>query len=781
MDNKKRIVDLELFKDILHICPTVHGQSFTETPFEEEILAFIRFLGHTAAIRTLTDININKLYQSWRSFAAIINKCLTRKSYGYDSIRLSQAQILWGLYHKRNIDYAYLMWEYFIYQVEHKNQKKSNEMYYPRFTKAIIHHFISKDPLIPRRNKVNWHYVRDDHMFSTIKLIEAMQEELNEFERLEVWELVPRPDKVMVITLKWIYKVKLDDLGGILKNKAHLVARGYHQEEGINFEESFALVARLKVIRIFLAFSAHKNMVVYQMEVKTAFLNGNLRFESCDPMDTPMVEKSKLDEDKEGKAVDLSHYRGSAYRKALTCGKKDLLIPTRNRQSGSMHQLAGLFTKALGRKRIEFLINKLGMRSFTPETLKQLIDEVDEYPRLTASSKGKQTAKASKAKSLSALSEVAMTEAQQLKLVTKRSMQHTHISQPSGSGANEGTGSKPGVLDVPTNESEEELSWNSIDDEGDDNEEKDADGDEEDDGDDGEEGNGDDDEDDDGENGDDDDADQEVIRDDDNDDDEEGGDDEHEFDEEIRDEESFDPIPQTPKTVKIKRIMGRGIQATLEVEDSHVTLTPVKPNGQQESSSVSSQFTPTSVAPLPITAPTMTFSTIAITTTTSQAPILPTTVPSTIIQNLPNFGLLFRFDDRLRVDTLTLELLVGPTYELMKGSCKSLIELEYHMEEVYKATTDQLDWVNPEGQQYPHNLLQPLPLIPNNRGRRIIPFEHFINNDLEYLRGGASSRKYTTLVTKTKAANYRHIKWIVDLVPRTMWIQEPIDYDKHAL
>ncbi|GJS82190.1 retrovirus-related pol polyprotein from transposon TNT 1-94 [Tanacetum coccineum] len=278
--------------------------------------------------------------------------------------------------------------------------------------------------------------------------IEAMQEELNEFERLEVWELVPRLDKVMVITLKWIYKVKLDELGGILKNKARLVARGYRQEEGIDFEESFAPVVRLEAIRIFLAFAAHMNMVVYQMDVKTAFLNGNLReevyvsqpdgfvdpdnpnhvyklkkalyglkqaprawydmlssflisqdfskgsvdptlfirkegkelllvqvyvddiifvastpelcdlfakimcskfkmsmmgkilfflglqifqnprgifinqskyaleslkkygFDSCDPVDTPMVEKSKLDEDKEGKAVDPSHYRG---------------------------------------------------------------------------------------------------------------------------------------------------------------------------------------------------------------------------------------------------------------------------------------------------------------------------------------------------------------------------------------------------------------------------------------------------------------------------------------
>nr|GEZ77421.1 hypothetical protein [Tanacetum cinerariifolium] len=107
--------------------------------------------------------------------------------------------------------------------------------------------------------------------------IKSMQEELNEFERLEVWELVPLPDQVMVITLKWIYKVKLDELGGILKNKARLVARGYRQEEGIDFKESFALDARLEAIRIFLAYAAHTNMVVYQMDVKTAFLNGNLR------------------------------------------------------------------------------------------------------------------------------------------------------------------------------------------------------------------------------------------------------------------------------------------------------------------------------------------------------------------------------------------------------------------------------------------------------------------------------------------------------------------------
>nr|GEU28727.1 hypothetical protein [Tanacetum cinerariifolium] len=89
MDNKKHIVNLESFKEMLHICPRLPGQPFVEPPFEEEILAFLRSIGHSRAIRRLTDVNINKLHQPWRSFAAIINKCLTRKSSGYDSLRLN--------------------------------------------------------------------------------------------------------------------------------------------------------------------------------------------------------------------------------------------------------------------------------------------------------------------------------------------------------------------------------------------------------------------------------------------------------------------------------------------------------------------------------------------------------------------------------------------------------------------------------------------------------------------------------------------------------------------
>ncbi|GJR45782.1 retrovirus-related pol polyprotein from transposon TNT 1-94 [Tanacetum coccineum] len=87
----------------------------------------------------------------------------------------------------------------------------------------------------------------------------------------------------MFIALKWIYKVKLDEYGDVLKNKARLVAKGYRQEEGIDFEESFATVARFKAIRIFIANAASKNMTIYQMDVKTTFLNGELKEEVYAP------------------------------------------------------------------------------------------------------------------------------------------------------------------------------------------------------------------------------------------------------------------------------------------------------------------------------------------------------------------------------------------------------------------------------------------------------------------------------------------------------------------
>ncbi|GJT08916.1 retrovirus-related pol polyprotein from transposon TNT 1-94 [Tanacetum coccineum] len=109
--------------------------------------------------------------------------------------------------------------------------------------------------------------------------IESMQDELNQFERLQVWELVPRPEGKNIIALKWLWKNKCDAENIVVRNKTRLVAKGYRQEEGIDFEESFAPVARLEAVRMFIAYAAHKNITIFQMDVKTAFLNGPLKEE----------------------------------------------------------------------------------------------------------------------------------------------------------------------------------------------------------------------------------------------------------------------------------------------------------------------------------------------------------------------------------------------------------------------------------------------------------------------------------------------------------------------
>ncbi|KAF5768399.1 putative RNA-directed DNA polymerase [Helianthus annuus] len=115
--------------------------------------------------------------------------------------------------------------------------------------------------------------------------VEAMQEELQQFKRQQVWELVPLPKEVSPIGTKWVFKNKTDERGIVVKNKARLVVQGYRQEEGIDYDETFAPVARLEAIRLFLAFAVNHNMKVFQMDIKSAFLYGTLQEEVyvCQP------------------------------------------------------------------------------------------------------------------------------------------------------------------------------------------------------------------------------------------------------------------------------------------------------------------------------------------------------------------------------------------------------------------------------------------------------------------------------------------------------------------
>ncbi|GJT94709.1 retrovirus-related pol polyprotein from transposon TNT 1-94 [Tanacetum coccineum] len=269
---------------------------------------------------------------------------------------------------------------------------------------------------------------------------QAMQDEIYEFDRLDVWELVPPPDSAMIIALKWIYKVKLDEYGDVLKNKARLVAKGFRQEEGLDFKESFTPIARLEAIRILLqmrrktdrlsmdvklllkgraqrrvyapqawydtlskfllAQGFSKGVVdptLYQSRptkkhleaVKRVFryLQGTINMGLWYPKDTAMALTAYADADHAG----CHDTRRSTSGSAQFLGDKSKHIDIRHHFIGEQvekgvvelyfvrteYQLADIFTKALPRERFKFILPRLGMKCMKPETLKSLQDDQD--------------------------------------------------------------------------------------------------------------------------------------------------------------------------------------------------------------------------------------------------------------------------------------------------------------------------------------------------------------------------------------------------------------------
>ncbi|GKB52733.1 hypothetical protein Tco_0903486 [Tanacetum coccineum] len=131
--------------------------------------------------------------------------------------------------------------------------------------------------------------------------------------------------------------------------------------------------------------------------------------------------------------------------------------------------------------------------------------------------------------------------------------------------------------------------------------------------------------------------------------------------------------------------------------------------------------------------------------------------------------------NRLKRTKLTKADRVGLVYNLLKGTCKSYVELEYSIEEFYRALSDHLDWNNPEGNRCPYDLSKPIP-FHGSLGRLTVHADFFFNNDLEYLRAGNTERKYTTSIAKTKAARY-DLKGIEDMIPK-LWSLVKVAYDK---
>ncbi|GJR23569.1 hypothetical protein Tco_0972096 [Tanacetum coccineum] len=977
MNNKKHILNLDQFRDILQICPKIDNKKFKEPPLEKEILAFLASLGHSGEIRKITDINVNKLHQPWRSFAAIINKCLSGKP-SYDSLRLSQAQILWGMYNNKKIDYASLLWEDFTYQIENKNTKKGNAMYYPRFTKLIVKFVMAKDPLIPRRNKVNWHYARDDPMFTTINVISRNEdtqlygailpaelinkdirnsESYKEYYAIASGKIPPKTkaskkkadsDAPTMEKLPTITKEKKEKKTGKGKQKAKELetiseavlteaeqlkiitkrsrketrsshASGSGADEGtgvspgvpdapnydsdddiswrssnddqaddINDDDENAKDDQADDIN-----DDDENAEDDQADDKndddensdddnaddnlthpklSTFTTDDQEEENaeeekaddddeelfdqsvCTPSDQPHSNESENQEDDDMEQdskkiqddeemlygnVNINLERSDIDMNADTTEDAEdthvtltAATPVVQQQSSSVSDLVSKFINPSKDEGIESVLmqDTMGMPITVSETPSPTVP-ITQTTQLIPSSTTTTTIPTTLQPEIPTFAFVFKFD--QRVSTLESDMTSLKNSNPFA----ETVSSIPGIVDAylgskvkKTVDAAVQLKSDKL------RVEAQAEN-------------------------------QEFL---------------NSLDSNMKKIIKEQVKAQTSKIKsKVEKYVTKTLKAEVMMEENKSidrsdvqknlyealveaynndkdllssygeVLIIQKSNDDQdkdeEPSVGSKRGTKRQISGKegksskePSRKKSRTTSSSRGTTGSQPADLEdlthqefitgsdevtpareiqderqwhPSDSPTldrkwhqskTVTDDPPQYwisnlahdaGSKSYYDEflatsidfsafmmyRLKIDHLTQEMLTGPTYDLIKGSCKSVAELDYHMEEVFKATHEQLDWNNPEGKPYPHNLSRPLPLIPNARGCLVIPFDHFINNDLEYLKGGSSSHKYTTSITKTKAAGYGDVKWIEDRIPRNTWSTVPMEYDRHAI
>nr|GEV92945.1 hypothetical protein [Tanacetum cinerariifolium] len=778
MDNKKHIVNLESFRDMLHICPRVHGQSFDEPPFEKEILAFIHFLGHSAAIRTLTDVNIKKLYQPWRSFTAIINNCLTGKSFGYDILRLSQAQILNSNAYK----------EYYAIAIgaappkpkasARRTRSSSNTSITPPTTAASPRlTAFAKGKQTAKASKAKSGSCADEGTGFIPWVPDAPTDESKE-------------------ELSWN---STDDEGADTEGKdgdddeeddSDNGEEGYgnDDDEDDDGEEGNDDNGNQEVER-----EDDKDEEEEGGDDKQEYDDEKYAEETKDEESFDPIPKTPKNNDDEGNGdEDLGLNEGGDDEQEYD--EEEYAEETRDEESFDPIPKTPENSNDEGNGEEEIGLNVGGEEGHVKEEeedelyrdvkinqgrgIQETLEVKDSHVTLTpVNPDGQQQSSSVSSQFVTSMlnpildvgmvsifettsqmdvqtptfvtplpmtaptmtpSTIATITTTSQALILPTTASSTMIQDLPNFGSlfgfdnrlrtleasfsefmqmNQFTGASDRLRDKAQRENNEFLKIV------DENIQKII---------------------------------KEHVKEQVKDDEEESEDDDQEYDEEYdeetRDEESFDPISKTPENSddegNVSAILGI-IQRYMDQQMNEAVKKIIK---EQVKEQVKTSY---AVA----------------------ADLSEMELKKILIEKMEG-----NKDDEI----MMLIRIKNPPLDQTGGRRdaekeRSLSQLEYHLKEVFKATTDQLDWVIPKGQQYPHNLLKPLQLIPNNRGRRVIPFEHFINNDLEYLRRGASSCKYTTSITKTKAADYGHIKWIEDLVPRTMWIKEPICYDKHAL
>nr|GEU54458.1 hypothetical protein [Tanacetum cinerariifolium] len=764
MDNKKHIVNLEYFREMLNICPRLHGHKFDEIPFEEEILAFLRFLRHNGEIRRLTDVNINKLHQPCRSFIAIINKCLSGKSTGYDSLWLSQAQILWELYHKRNVDFAYLLWEDFIYQVEHKDEKKRNEMYYPMFTKfgAMLpieltnedtknseaykeYYAVATRATTPKTKASIWKTKSSSDTTVTPPTAAAGT-------RLSTSAKGKQPAKASkvksLIVLSEVAMTEAEQLKVAMKRS--MQQTHISQASGSSVDEGTGIIPG-----------------VPDVPTKESDEEKTKDEESFDPFTKTPKNSDDEGNDEENLGLNVGREEG----KDEEDDEDELYRDVNINLEGRVVQMADVHTTQEFKDSHMTLtpVNPDGQQQSSSVSSQSIISMLNPTPDAGIDSIFETTSQmyvqAPTTVALLPLSTPTLTHSTIATISITLEANFSEFMQTNQFAR--AISSIPRIVQRYMDQRMNEVVKVAIQIQSD------------------------------------------RLRD----------------EAQAENEEFLKNLDEN-----IQKIIKEQVKEQVKVQVSKILLKIKQTVNEQLEAKVLTRSFNSSKTSYAVAADLseMELKKILIEKMEGNKPELTSAPKEKATRTTGKSTQGFKSQKMFVSESAIAEEAMLTTHDLEEPShlefetgdaddqpiaetsqhpewfsqqkkpptpdrdwnktlsathesIQPLVELKFFLEEVYKATTDQLDWINLEGQQYPHNLLKPIPLIPNSQGRRVILFDHFINNDLKYLRGGALSRKYTTFVTKTKAADYGHIKWIEDLVPHTMWIQEPVGYNKHAL
>nr|GEW13896.1 hypothetical protein [Tanacetum cinerariifolium] len=581
--------------------------------------------------------------------------------------------------------FAYLLWEDFVYHFEHKDAKKSNEMYYPRFTKFIIHYFMTKDPLIPRRNKVNWHYVRYDQMFTTIKLVSRHQN-TQQFSVMLPVELTNED-----IKNSKAYK----EYYAIASGAAPAKTKASVGKTKSSFDTTLTppTVAGTRLSTLGNGKQPAKSSKAKDKgigirpgvpDVPTDESDEEISWKSSNEDDDDKVDERNTDNDGD----DFVHPKLSIHEEEVKDEESfDPIVQTPKNSDDEDVQTIQEFKDT----RVTItLVNPDGQQQSSSVSSPFVTNMLNPCPDAGIDSLFEITpwVDVQASTTVTPLTLTAPTLPPPTIPTISQIPQAPTPPTTTPTTFLKGSCSDITSYAVATGLSEMEL--------------------------------------------------KKIL---------------------IEKMESNKSIHRSDEQRNLYKALVDAYECDKIILDTYgdtVMLKRCRDNADKDEEPFTVSKSAPAEEPMQTTQDLeepshQEFKTGVV----DDQPIAKATQhPEWFLQQkkppTPDH-------------TLTPELLAGLTYELMKGSCKSLVELKFFLEEVYKVTTYQLDWNNPEGQRYPHNLLKPLPLIPNSRGHRVIPFDHFINNDLEYLRGSAFSHKYTTFVTKTKAADYGHIKWIEDL------------------